>query len=466
MIKEDIQMQTSETQWLTSADQIIEIENLLEDNDVVSLKAMLENTHFSAAADIIEQVSPEYRLPLINIFHQLDIYDFWAELDDNIRTNLLQDSNGQVISKALDKLDIDDVVEILEDIEDTELKENIVKPLATLQKISIKQGLDWPEDSAGRLMQPDFITLPAAWQVGHCIDWFRQQNKSQKFNLSGRYHEIYILDEMQHPVGIINLIDLVMQERHVLLKDFANKDLSLVSADTDKEDVAYLFKQKDLISAAVINDENHIIGIITIDDIVDVIEEEHTEDLMALSGLTSDDLNFSAVKTSFARLKWLFVNLFTSVIAAFVISFFSKTIEAVVILAALMPIVASVGGNAGSQTLTVAIRALATKSINEANATRFLKKELVVAIINSLVIASCCSAALYFVVGDVILSLTLLLAIITNLIVAGLAGAFIPLILEKIKIDPAIASSTLVTSITDIIGFFVFLSLASILLIK
>ncbi len=457
---------TPQSPWLPSAEELTEFEALVSGEQLDAVKDKILNYHYSAQADIIQHLrQKEHRALVAQILTQAEQFDFWAELDESVRAELAQDLDIEDVSSALKNLDSDDAVAILEDIDDSKTREAAIELLDAEDQHALRSSLAWPEDSAGRLMQQNFIALPAYYTVGDTIDWFRLQAEEETSNIPEEFYEIYLLDPMYKLVGQVSLSDLLRSQRNIKLTDITHDELPLIAADTDQEDVAFRFRQQDLISAPVVDQNGRMLGVITVDDVVDVIEEVHEADFMALGGVHEEDLYEKVQTTAKLRVKWLLINMCTAAIATFVIALFESTINSIVILAALMPIVASLGGNAGSQTLTIAVRALATKELGAANAWRFVRKELLVALLNGVAIAVVAGFFTFLWQQNILLSAVIGMALIVNLITAGLFGAIVPLALERFGIDPAIASSILLTAITDIIGFFVFLSFASLILL-
>jgi magnesium transporter len=305
-------------------------------------------------------------------------------------------------------------------------------------------------------MQREFVVIPSAWTVGETIDYMRAAK-----DLPDDFYDIYIVNPKHHPIGYLPLSRIMRTRRHVRLTEFMETDMKKIPLNMDQEDVAYLFRQYGLVSAPVVDDAGRLLGVITVDDVVHIIDEEAGEDIMKLGGVREQDLYSAVLDTTKARFTWLAVNLLTAILASGVISLFDATIEQIVALAVLMPIVASMGGNAGTQTLTVAVRSLAMKDITEANAGRFIGKELLVGSINGVLFALMAGGVTWLWFDSGPLGLVIASAMVINMVVAGLSGTLIPLGLDKLDIDPAIASSVFLTTITDVIGFFAFLGLAA-----
>jgi magnesium transporter len=314
-------------------------------------------------------------------------------------------------------------------------------------------------------MQREVVAVPTFWTVGQTIEFLRRCAERDPDRLPADFYDIYVVDPAFHPVGSIPLSRLLRSRQTTPVTELMTTSLRMLNTGTDQEEVAFLFRQRDLTSAPVVNTEGRLVGVVTIDDVVDVIDEEFEDDIMHLGGVSGDDLYRHTFTTVRLRFSWLLVNLATAVLASLVIGLFEATIEQVVALAVLMPIVASMGGNAGTQTLTVAVRALAMKELTTANALRVIGKELMVGIINGSLFAVIAGGIAWLWFGSALISLVIGLAMIANLIVAALAGAAIPLLLERLQIDPAVASAVFLTTLTDVVGFFVFLGLAAWLIV-
>jgi magnesium transporter len=344
-------------------------------------------------------------------------------------------------------------------------QQHVLDAMPVGERTLIEESLAYPEDSAGRMMQRELVTVPMIWTVGETIDFLRKSADEDETSLPDTFYSIFVVDSFDRPVGALQLDKLLRTRRPVLVIDVMDEDLKSVPVETDQEDVAFLFRQRDLVSAPVVDGARRLVGVITIDDIVDVIDEEYEEDIMRLGGVSEDDLYSATIATTQARFSWLFVNLVTAIIASVVIGLFDATIDEIVALAVLMPIVASMGGNAGTQTLTVVVRALAMKELTATNAGRLIGKELIVGAINGVVFALLSAVVAWWWFDNPTLGLVIGLAMIVNMVVAGLAGSSIPLLLERLGVDPAVASSVVLTTITDVVGFFVFLGLAALMML-
>ena len=364
--------------------------------------------------------------------------------------------SDEQIAQIIADLHTDDAIHLLEAFGEAQQKD-ILRHVSRKMRTLVQEGLTYPEDSAGRMMQREFVAVPQLWTVGKTLDYMHGLSDDLPVDL----HDIFIVDPHFHVIGTIPLVELLRTPRKTQLKALADANIHPIPATMDQEDVALRFRRDALISAPVVNEENRLIGMITLDDIVDVISQEAEEDILKLAGVQETDIYRAVLGTARSRFSWLALNLVTAIVASLAIGIFETTLDEVVALAILMPIVASMGGNAGTQTLTVVIRALATKELSSANTNRVIGKELLVGLINGFGFAFISGVVTYVWFSDPKISILIAVAMITNLIVAGMAGILIPLGLEKAKIDPALASSVFLTTVTDIVGFVMFLGLAS-----
>ena len=419
--------------------------------------------HPADMADLLERLRPDQRRDLVEAVRDTFDPDILAELDDIVRDEIIDYLGMETVAAAVAELETDDAVDVLEELEEPEQKE-ILEAIPDADRTLIEESLGYPEDSAGRLMQREVVTVPTHWTVGETIDHMRNRADTEDETLPEDFYDIFVIDPAHRPVGAVPLSRLLRTRRPVPVAEIMETELRPVPVATDQEEVAFLFSQRDLVSAPVVDHAGRLVGAVTIDDVVDVIHEEHEEDIMHLGGVSEDDLYSAAIATTRSRFTWLLMNLATAIVASLVIGLFEATIEQMVALAVLMPIVASMGGNAGTQSLTVAVRALATKELTTTNAARVIGKELLVGGINGVLFAIVTGLVAWIWFGSADLGLVIALAMIINMVVAGLAGATIPVVLERAGADPAIASSVFLTTITDVVGFFTFLGLGAWLL--
>ena len=436
-----------------------EISNYLENYQNSKIDNFLNNTHNADIADVIQNLDPVLRLSLINIIGNKFDPEILTYLNDSLREEIVETLDIKQLANNAKELDIDDAVDLVEDLE-KEDQDTFLENLEEKERTLIEEGLNYPEDSAGRLMQRQFIALDQFWNVGQAIDFLRNNKK----NLPEDFYDIYLINPNKQVFGVVPLGRLMGSKRDVSLNKIKNKELRLIEVNMDQEEVAYLFSKYGLVSAPVI-DNNKIIGSITVDDVVEVIEEEREEDILKLGGVGHTDIYNSVIDTTKSRLSWLIVNLMTAIVASIVIGLFEAAIEKVVALAILMPIVASMGANAGTQTLTVAVRALAVKELTPSNALKIITKETFIGGINGIIFAIIISLLSMYWFQDFMLGLIIGSAMVLNLIIAGFAGTIIPLALDKMKIDPALASAVILSTITDVFGFLSFLGLATLFLI-
>lgn len=422
-------------------------------------RTLVAPLHAADVADLFDQITLDQRKLLIAALRAELDPEVLAEIDETIREEVVHELAPDELAAAVTKLDTDDAVDLLEDL-DVAAQREILEAVPAEERAAIEEGLAYPESTAGRLMQPDLVAVPAYWTIGQTIDFMREAE-----NLPDEFYEIFVVDEAHKPIGTVPLNRAMRAKRPIEVADIMDTNPTVIPAMMDQEEAAYLFQQYNLASAPVVDAEGRLVGVVMIDDIVDVIQEEHEEDLMHLGGVGHDDALDAVLTTTRKRFSWLLVNLGTAVIASIVIAFFDATIEKIVALAILMPIVASMGGNAGTQTLTVTVRALATKDLTAANAARLINKEMVVGLLNGVLFAVLIGvlAALWFTNAG--LGAVMAAAMVINMLVAGLSGILIPLGLTRLGFDPALAASIFVTTVTDVVGFFAFLGLAAWLLL-
>lgn len=430
----------------------------VDSDDHDALVAILDELHPADVADLLEQVSRSERRALITLWGvQLD-GAVLSELEEGVRDEIVAELPDHVLAQALQELETDDVVYLAEDMDEPQ-QERILRALDDVDRAAVERSLQYEEYSAGRLMQREVVVAPEHWTVGHAIDFMRNEEW-----LPESFYDLIIVSPQMHPIGTVSLGRLMGSARRTQLKELMDEDFRTFRVDQSQEDVAYAFNKYHLISAPVVDADGRLAGVITIDDAMEALEEETEEDLRLLAGVGDEELSDGVLTIARARFLWLVVNLCTAILAASVISTFSNTIEMHVALAALMPIVASMGGNAGTQTLTVAVRALATHKLTASNVARVIGREGVVGLLNGMGFAVVMGAlsSLYF--SSHTIGLVIGMALIGNMTVAGFAGVLVPIGLEKLGVDPALASGTFVTTMTDVFGFFAFLGLATLML--
>jgi len=422
--------------------------------DAGLLRALVGELHESDAGDLIEALDPDLRPQLIELMGA--DFDFTAltEVDDTVREEILEELPTETVAEGVRDIDSDDAVYILEDLPKDEQAE-ILEQLPTLERAALARRLDYPEDSAGRRMQTEFIAAPPAWTVGQTIDYMRETE-----DLPERFYEIYVLDAQSKFLGAVPLDRLMRTKRPVAMSELMEPERHVVGATDDQEEVARRFERYNLVAAPVV-DNDRMVGVITFDDIVDVIEQEAEEDIKALGGVKDEELSDSVWTIAKSRFNWLLINLATAFLASSVLGMFEGELQKMVALAVLAPIVASQGGNATTQTMTIAVRALATRELVASNAGRVIVRELLVGLLNGVAFAVITGAAAYAWFKVPGLGVVIGLAMICNLVAAALGGILIPLALYRLGRDPAVASSPFVTTVTDVVGFFSFLGIAS-----
>lgn len=433
----------------------------LHEDDKETVLEELATLTSADIAELLSKISDEDRATLLHNFSEkLDPYVF-SELSWELRRIVLPELPSWQIASIISELDSDDALDIIQSLDDEDFRHDIIRHLSAKTRLTLQEGLSFPEDSAGRLMQREFVAVPKFWTVGKTIDYLRAASEE----LPEEFFDIFLIDPGYHIAGEVPLNRLVRAKRSEKIEALSLEDMHPIPATMDQEQVAQLFRRENLMSAPVVDEEDRLIGVITVDDVVDVIDEEAQEDLLKLGGVTEVDSYKAILSTSFSRSRWLVINLVTAFMAAGIVTLFDATIEKVVALAALMPIVAGMGGNAGTQALAVAVRAIAVRELSGANAMRTVVKECAVGFVNGCIFGFLVGgiAALWF--GNLTLGLVIGMALIINLLVAGTAGAAIPVILNHYKQDPAISSSIFLTTATDCIGFFAFLGLATLMLV-
>ncbi|MDC0456367.1 magnesium transporter [Alphaproteobacteria bacterium] len=416
--------------------------------------------HPADQADMIERLSVEKLNSFLNLLGKALDPEVLVYLDHNVQEKVIDFIGTKALARAIPELHSDDAIEILEELEEKD-RNVVIKQLPKANRILVEEALSFPESSAGRLMQREFLAFPENWTVGQTIEHMRTQPQDEEEN----FYSIYIIDPGHRLLGVISLSKLLSAKTQIKLNDLMQINPRSVHVDTDQEEVALLFQQYGLVNMPVIDLADRLLGVIIVDDIVDVINEEVEEDLQGLAGVSDFSIRSSFIETAKGRFSWLILNMFTAILASSVIGLFQEEIEKLVALAVLMPIVASMGGNAGTQTVTVAVRALATRQLDYSNLQKFVLKETWVGLINGIIFSFLSVLLAYLWFGDKQIAFIMGLAMIANLLFAGILGTLIPLTLEKFKIDPAISSSVFLTTATDVIGFFTFLGLSALVIL-
>lgn len=427
----------------------------IENRNVEFINQTLKDLHEADVANLIENLNPDTRNKLIEIESFNIDPEIFIELNESIQSEVLQLLSIDSLIKIIKRLESDNAIKILENLS-KEIKEKVLEKLPPKDKFLLQEGLSYPEDSAARIMQREFTAVPSNWTVGQTIDYLREDK-----DLPEEFLEIFIVDNDFKPIGTVPSSRVLRTSRDLKMNSIMKEMPVLISVNMDKEEVGLTFENYNLVSAGVVNKENKLVGMITADDVVTVVQEEAEEDALRLAGVGDEEITDSVMLKTKRRFNWLLLNLFTALLATWVISFFGASIEQMVALAFLMPIVASMGGNAGMQTLAVTIRAIATKELSRSNFNRVVGKEFLIGILNGVIFAIITAIIVQFWFKELNLSLLIGISMILNMIVAGLFGILVPVSLKKLNIDPALASSVFVTTITDVIGFLSFLGLGS-----
>ncbi len=436
-----------------------DLDAALQTQDANALNAIFDKLHVADIADIIEQAPQDERKEIISIWGSNIDPLVLTELEEGVRNEILEYIPYSVLARALQELDSDDLVYVIEDLE-ADKRETLLGALDRTERAVVSQSLSYPEESAGRLMDRDFVMAPEHWTAGNAIDFMRASE-----DLPEHFHNIFVVSPTLKPIGSVRLSKIMGAKRNQKITDLMDEDMLIFNLDTDQAEVAYAFNQYHALSAPVVDADGRIMGVIAIEDALEIAAEEAEEDIKRLAGVGDEELSDSVWETTKLRFPWLAVNLATSILASIIIGLFSNTIDANVALAILMPIIASMGGNGGTQTLTVAVRALATKDLTGTNALRIIRREVLVGLLNGVIFAVLMGIVGYIWFDSIKLGYVIMLAMVVNMMIAGLAGILIPIILEKLNADPALASSVFVTTVTDVVGFFVFLGLATLYLL-
>ena len=432
----------------------------IESGNVEFINQTLKDLHEADVANLIENLNPDTRNKLIEIESFNIDPEIFIELNESIQSEVLQLLSIDSLIKIIKRLESDNAIKILENLS-KEVKEKVLEKLPPKDKFLLQEGLSYPEDSAARIMQREFTAVPSNWTVGQTIDYLREDK-----DLPEEFLEIFIVDNDFKPIGTVPSSRVLRTSRDLKMNSIMREMPVLISVNMDKEEVGLTFENYNLVSAGVVNKENKLVGMITADDVVTVVQEEAEEDALRLAGVGDEEITDSVMLKTKRRFSWLLLNLFTALLATWVISFFGASIEQMVALAFLMPIVASMGGNAGMQTLAVTIRAIATKELSKSNFNRVVGKEFLIGILNGIIFAIITAIIVQLWFKELNLSLLIGISMILNMIVAGLFGILVPVSLKKLNIDPALASSVFVTTITDVIGFLSFLGLGSFYLLN
>jgi magnesium transporter len=428
----------------------------VEAGDDETARALVQPLHPADIADLIELARRDEREGLVKALAGIISPDVLAELNDYVREDLLDEMEPQQVADIAGQLETDDAVALIEDL-DRDDQQAVLQRMEPDDRAAVEEALSYPEESAGRLMQRDLCAVPEHWAVGQVIDYLRSTR-----DLPDDFWEVFVVDPGHHPVGTCKLSLILRTPRKTPVSEIMKREQTLIPVDMDQEDVALRFQKYALVSAAVVDDAGRLVGMITVDDVVHIIQEEAGEDVLLLSGVGDEgDINEPVTESYRSRVRWLVANLLTALVGASVIRYYEGAIERLAVLAVLMPIVAGVGGNAGTQTLAVTVRAIATNQLTDSNRWRAVAREIRVALLNGVTIAVLIGVGVAVVLGSQSLGLLIATAMLINIIVAGFAGVLVPLALERAGADPAVASSVFVTMVTDSMGFLAVLGLAT-----
>lgn len=439
-----------------SMDLIRSVADALHNHEDAVAADLVKDLKAPDLADVIELLEPDDRIILIEAIGPSFDFEVLSELDESVRDQVSEGLPNELLAKAITQLETDDAAYVIESLQESD-KQEILAQLPSSERQAIERNLEYPEETAGRIMQADFVAVPPFWTVGSVVDHMRESD-----DLPDYFSEIFVVDPTFHVLGALDLSRLLRTKRDVTVSEIMNPDRHVVLATEGQEEVARQFQRYDLMSAPVVDASNRLVGVVTVDDVVEVIQDEADFEIKALAGVGDESLSDTVVEVAKPRFWWLFVNLFTALLASAVIGLFGATIEKMVALAVLMPIVASMGGNAGTQTMTVTVRALATRELTAANVARVVIRETAVGLLNGVAFAILMGLIAYFWFQSTPLGLVIGAAMIINLLAAALAGIFIPLLLNRMKFDPAVSSTVFVTTVTDVVGFFAFLGLAAV----
>jgi magnesium transporter len=427
----------------------------VEAGDDETARELVQPLHPADVADLIELAARDERYGLVKALAGIVDADVLAEMNEHVRETLLDAMDPEQVADIAGQLESDDAVALIEDL-DRDEQEAVLRAMEPDDRAAVEEALTYPEESAGRLMQRDLVAVPEHWKVGQVIDYLRSTAE-----LPTDFWEVFVVDPGHHPVGTCKLSTILRAPRTIPVADIMAREQTLIPVDMDQEDVALRFQKYALVSAAVVDGAGRLVGMVTVDDVVHIIQEEAGEDVLLLSGAGEGDINEPIPMTVRRRLFWLVVNLGTAIIAASVVSLFQGEIGKYAVLAVLMPIVAGMGGNAGTQTLAVTVRAIATNQLTESNTVRTFGRELTIALANGLSLGMLIGVGVTLVFHNPLLGAVMGAAMVINNLAAGLGGIIVPVTLDRFRIDPAVSSAVFVTTLTDVTGFFSFLGLAS-----
>ena len=437
------------------SDFVEEVSDAIEAGDAAHLREAFDGLHESEQADVLEALDADERQPLVDLAGDAFDYAALTEVDEAIRLGIVEKLGTERLAEAVRDLESDEAVFILEDL-DADEREAVLKRLPFQERVRLRRSLDYPEETAGRRMQTEFISVPPFWTVGQAIDWMREAD-----DLPERFSQVFCTEPTFKLAGVLPLDKLLRARRPVVIAEIMETETHPIPATMDQEEAAEIFERYNLLAAPVVDENERLVGVLTVDDIVDVIQSEADEDIRRLAGVGDEELSDRVRDITRSRFPWLLINLATAVLASLVIGLFDATISQMVALAVLMPIVASMGGNAATQTMTVAVRGLATRDLSGFNTARIVRKELIVGALNGIGFAVIIGVVAWLWFASAALGMVIAIAMVINMICAAAAGILIPIALDRLDADPAIASGVFVTTVTDVVGFFAFLGLAA-----
>lgn len=455
MTEEIEELEVEEEAFGVGDNLVDEVLSAIEAGDAAAIDALLNPLHPADIAHLIELIDPTSRRGLLSVWKGGLDGDILTELDETLREEILEGLAPSELADVVRELESDDVVDLVEYL-DEEQQGAVLDAMDATDRVAVEKALAYPEESAGRHMQSEVVRVPEDWSVGEAIDYLRSD-----VDLPDQFYHVVLVDPRMKPVAYATLGRILSAKRSMPLADICEDSFRTFHVEDTAADVAHAFNHYHLISAPVVDEDDRLVGMITIDDAMTLLDEEHEEDILRLAGVGEGSLSDSVLETTRQRFPWLAVNLVTAILASGVISLFEDVISGLVALAVLMPIVASMGGNAGTQSLTVAVRSIATRDLTGANVWRVIRREVLVGLVNGLVFAVVMGIIGFAWFGTPMLGVVIAVAMVINLVVAGLAGTVIPVALEKVGVDPALASGAFVTTVTDVVGFFAFLGLAS-----
>lgn len=436
--------------------------NALDENVVQKVKYLIDEVHIADLAGFLNRANYDQKEKVLNILSDGQLSLLIVELDEAIIQTIIEMLDSKKTARVIESLDIDDAIYVLDALED-DLEYDILKSLKSKKQKELNEGLSYPEGSAGRLMKKNFISVPEHWSVKQALDFI--QNEQDPEDVSEVFYEVYVVNQKNVPLGIVPISMLIAKSSKLLLKDIMNKEFKSVKTDLDEEEISYLFKKYSLVTVPVITKHNKLVGVITLADVMEIIDKKAEDNIMHMGGVGEDDVHLNLLEVIRGRFPWLLLSLVTATLCSLVVNLFHDTIQQAVILSAIMPIVSGISGNAGTQTMTVTVLSLSSKEITALNINRVIMKQIISCGFNGLALAIFGGIILTILHGNIILSLIFGLAVLINFALAGFLGAVIPIFINKIGFDPAIASPVFVTTLIDILSFAIFLSLATKLLI-